>query len=97
MEQYDLLRIERELDSRPSWKVEQGSLVRRIRFRDFAAALGSLLRIGEAAERLGHHPDLSLHYNLLELRVRTHSANAITNLDFELVDAIGALEPFDGS
>jgi 4a-hydroxytetrahydrobiopterin dehydratase len=92
MERYDSAGIESELRSRPHWRLAGGSLVRVIEFPDFRGAMCRVNQVAETAESLGHHPDILLQYNRLELRLRTHSADGITNLDFNLADAIDSLD-----
>lgn len=44
--------------------------------------------IAEIAEELNHHPDLDLRYGALIVRVWTHEAKAVTNLDLEVAQRI---------
>jgi 4a-hydroxytetrahydrobiopterin dehydratase len=62
----------------------KGALEREYRFRDFADALAFVNRVGELAEREGHHPDVEMHWNLVKLRWWTHARDAITERDHEL-------------
>ena len=41
-------------------------------------------RVGELAEREGHHPDVEIHWNEVTLRWWTHAKDAITERDYEL-------------
>lgn len=61
-----------------------GALQSEFRFRDFAEALAFVNRVGELAEREGHHPDVEIHWNLVTLRWWTHARDAITERDYEL-------------
>jgi 4a-hydroxytetrahydrobiopterin dehydratase len=62
----------------------KGALEREYRFQDFAEALAFVNRVGELAEREGHHPDIELHWNRVKLRWWTHARDAITERDHEL-------------
>ena len=54
--------IDRALDGLDGWKREPpDSIVREFEFADFAAAIGFVQRVGEAAEAANHHPDILLH------------------------------------
>jgi 4a-hydroxytetrahydrobiopterin dehydratase len=66
------------------YAVVKGALEREYRFRDFAEALAFVNRVGELAEREGHHPDVELHWNRVKLRWWTHARDAITERDHEL-------------
>jgi 4a-hydroxytetrahydrobiopterin dehydratase len=61
-----------------------GALQREFRFKDFAEALAFVNRVGELAEREGHHPDIEIHWNEVTLRWWTHVADAVTERDHEL-------------
>jgi 4a-hydroxytetrahydrobiopterin dehydratase len=61
-----------------------GALQREFRFEDFAEALDFVNRVGELAEREGHHPDIEIHWNRVQLRWWTHVADAVTDRDYEL-------------
>jgi 4a-hydroxytetrahydrobiopterin dehydratase len=66
------------------WEEVAGALEREFRFRDFAEALAFVVRLGMLAERENHHPDVSLHWNRVNVRWWTHTAQAITERDTEL-------------
>jgi 4a-hydroxytetrahydrobiopterin dehydratase len=63
------------------WEEVAGALQREFRFRDFAAALAFVNRVGAAAEEANHHPDVEIRWNRVVLRWRTHSQDAITERD----------------
>jgi len=45
--------------------------------------------VGEAAERLNHHPDVELRYVNLTLRLTTHDAgNKVTEKDLRLAEEL---------
>lgn len=60
------------------------SIVRDFRFRDFGEAFGFMARVALAAEKLDHHPDWSNVYNRVDVRLNTHDADGLTELDFKL-------------
>lgn len=67
------------------WTEVDGALQREFAFANFAEALAFVNAVGEAAEAADHHPDITMHdYKLVTLRWRTHSAEAITDLDYTL-------------
>jgi 4a-hydroxytetrahydrobiopterin dehydratase len=68
------------------WEEVDGALERRFRFPDFAEALAFVNRVGEAAEATNHHPDVSIHWNEVTLRWRTHAAGAITEQDVRMAE-----------
>ncbi len=87
-------RVARDL---PGWRIEGEELVGRWRFPDFAAALAAAVRVGALAERTDHHPELSLGWGRLSVRLTTHSANALTEKDVDLATKIHlVLQPPNG-
>jgi len=72
----------------PGWHVEGEEIVAAWRFADFAAALAATVRVGALAERADHHPDLTLSWGRLAVRLTTHSAGRLTEKDLDLALAI---------
>jgi len=69
------------------WQIEAGELTKTFKFEDFAAALAFVNRVGERAEKAGHHPDIDIRYNQVRLGLVTHDAGGLTAKDFELAAA----------
>ena len=44
--------------------------------------------VGHLSEAAWHHPDLRVSYAWVEVRLKTHSANGITDKDFSLAAKI---------
>jgi 4a-hydroxytetrahydrobiopterin dehydratase len=81
--------IETRLQSLKGWEgMSLGTsfehLCRNAVFPDFVTALAFVNRLGEVAERLGHHPDLYLGWGKVKISISTHDAGGITEKDFEL-------------
>jgi 4a-hydroxytetrahydrobiopterin dehydratase len=68
----------------PGWQIEAGELVRTFQFKDFVASLAFVNRVGEAAEKAAHHPDIDIRYNRVRLALITHDAGGLTAKDFDL-------------
>jgi 4a-hydroxytetrahydrobiopterin dehydratase len=84
----------RELQAQidPAWKVsDEHHLERSVKVRDFAAALALANRVGEIAEREGHHPDLLVRWGELGVKLFTHKIDGLTESDFVLAAKIDAL------
>lgn len=73
----------------PGWRKLRGELVRVFEFADFPAALRFVNRVGRAAERVQHHPDIDIRWNKVTLRLVTHDAGGLTEKDFALARHIG--------
>lgn len=80
-----------QLRDLPGWELEDGRLVRTVQRADFAAALDLVVRVGEEAESMNHHPDVDLRYDRVRLALWTHVAGGVTQYDVELAHRISAL------
>jgi 4a-hydroxytetrahydrobiopterin dehydratase len=72
------------LPALPEWEINSGELVRTYKFADFVAALDFVNRVGQLAEKAGHHPDIDIRYNKVRLALVTHDAGGLTSKDFDL-------------
>ena len=59
-------------------------LEKEYRFKDFREALDFVNRLGEVAEREGHHPDIFLTWGKVKVTLWTHSVGGLTENDFIL-------------
>lgn len=69
----------------------QDAIARTFRFADFSAALGFVVRVGLAAEKRDHHPDVELGWGRARVVWTTHDQKGVTSLDLELAEASDAL------
>ena len=58
------------------WSEVSDALERTFELASFRHALDFVNRVGELAEREGHHPDIAIHYKQVTLRWWTHTAGA---------------------
>ena len=65
------------------WQVvDEHHLEKEYKFKDFREALDFTNKVGELAEKIGHHPDIYLAWGKVKLTVWTHSAGGLTENDF---------------
>jgi 4a-hydroxytetrahydrobiopterin dehydratase len=76
--------IQAGLAALPAWRREGVRLIREYRFPDFRRGALFLTGAAFAAEALDHHPDWSGVYDRVRIELTTHSARALTPLDFAL-------------
>jgi 4a-hydroxytetrahydrobiopterin dehydratase len=74
-----------------AWARDGTMIVKSWRGRDLAAALSYVNAVGALAEDMDHHPDVAIHWNEVVLRLWTHTAGGVTQLDLELARRIDAL------
>ena len=70
---------------------EQKALRKDFTFNDFQDALEFVNKVGELAEKAGHHPDINLSWGLVRVWLTTHSKHKITDKDHNLAKAIDQL------
>ncbi len=74
----------------PRWEVADGHLRRLFRVQGWKSALLLAGAIGHLAEQAWHHPELRLAWGRVEVRLRTHDPDGITERDFALARRIEA-------
>jgi 4a-hydroxytetrahydrobiopterin dehydratase len=79
------------LSAHEGWARVGEALARSFTFADFSAALGFVVRVGLAAEKRDHHPDIELGWGKARVSWSTHDAKGITALDLELAEMTDAL------
>ncbi len=73
------------------WRVEGKELQQTFKFKDFVQAIAFINKIVEPAEAAGHHPDLAISYNKVNVTLTTHDAGGLTSNDFELAQVISKI------
>jgi len=63
---------------------EGRAIARTFTFRNFSEAFAFMTRAAMAAEKMDHHPDWSNVYKTVAVKLSTHSAGGLTELDFDL-------------
>ena len=84
----------RELAARtPDWSLAAGAtrLTRHFEFRDFVEAMKFVNRVADVAEAEGHHPDIAIHWNEVDLTLWTHKIGGLHENDFILAAKIDRL------
>jgi 4a-hydroxytetrahydrobiopterin dehydratase len=67
-------------------------LTKQRRFADFRAAMAFVNRMAELAEAEQHHPDFTVHYNVVDITLWTHSVGGLSENDFILAAKLDQLE-----
>lgn len=76
----------------PHWSEQSKEIVRTFEFRDFRAALAFVNKVGDLAEKAGHHPDIDIRYNKVRLALTTHDAGGLSTKDFELAAEVDRMQ-----
>ncbi|GFO72266.1 4a-hydroxytetrahydrobiopterin dehydratase [Bathymodiolus japonicus methanotrophic gill symbiont] len=91
---------EAEVNSRlkaelPHWYYENGWIRRKIKTSGWKASLMVVTTVGHLAEKAWHHPDLTVSYAFVIVKLVTHSAKGITDKDFLLAKKIEEVVMWD--
>ncbi len=66
----------------PVWSLREGRLFRSFKFRNFKEAVAIVNSLANIAEEEGHHPDICIHYNRVEVELWTHAIKGLSENDF---------------
>lgn len=75
----------------PEWEHEKNAITRTVEFEEFMDAIDFVNDLAEIAEEAQHHPDIVIRYTKVSLKLTTHDAGGITELDIELAQRIDNL------
>ncbi|MEX0777284.1 MAG: 4a-hydroxytetrahydrobiopterin dehydratase [Phycisphaeraceae bacterium] len=84
---------EQEIESRlrgelPHWELKDGWIRRKYKTGGWQHTMLAVNAIAYIAEAACHHPDLSVSWAELHVKLMTHSAKGVTDKDFELAGMI---------
>lgn len=96
VEVYDKAQVETRLAEHADWTLGEDNMLHAdYTLKNFQQAMMFANAIAHQAETLDHHPDIFIHqWNHVSISTATHSENAITSLDFELISRIDGLPRF---
>jgi 4a-hydroxytetrahydrobiopterin dehydratase len=72
----------------PHWYLENGWIRRKYKTSGWKGTLMVVNTVGHLAEAAWHHPDLTVSYAFVIVKLTTHSAKGLTDKDFELARKI---------
>ncbi|HEU0026208.1 MAG TPA: 4a-hydroxytetrahydrobiopterin dehydratase [Ktedonobacterales bacterium] len=82
--------IAQDLAGLSGWSSDDGALVKTFTFPTFPAGIAFVDRVAVAAEEMGHHPDISISYTRITMRLSTHDEGGVTEKDLALAKRIEA-------
>jgi len=77
-----------KLQTVPGWEFNNDGIEKQFQFKNFKEAMAFMVRVGDAAEAMNHHPEFFNVYNKVKLRLSTHDAGGLTDRDFKLAGEI---------
>lgn len=86
---YSQAEIEARLKAElPFWYYEDGWIRRKYKTSGWKATLMVVNTVGHLAEAAWHHPDLTVSYAFVIVKLVNHAAKGVTDKDFELAKKI---------
>ena len=80
--------IHQGLAKMQGWSYQGKELHKKFTFKSFLPGIEFVNRIAQAAEGAGHHPDITINYNVVGISLSTHSEGGVTQKDFDLASQI---------
>lgn len=88
MASFNSSQISLNLKQIPTWFLVGDKISKVFNFPDFKSALKFVNKVGDIAEKLGHHPDISLSWGKVIISTTSHDVKGLTEKDFILAEKI---------
>ena len=72
----------------PKWSYKDGWIRRKFNTSGWKSTLMVVNTVGHLAEAAWHHPDLTVSYAFVTVKLLNHAAKGVTDKDFELAQKI---------
>ncbi len=80
--------LDKEIKNLRDWRKLDKKLEKNFKFKDFVDAFSFITKIALIAEKMNHHPDIKITYNIVEIELTTHDINGISSKDITLARKI---------
>jgi 4a-hydroxytetrahydrobiopterin dehydratase len=70
------------------WELKDGKIVKSFQFTSFMDAIEFVNEIARIAERLDHHPIITINWKTVKLSLKSFDVDAITKRDIGLAEEI---------
>jgi 4a-hydroxytetrahydrobiopterin dehydratase len=70
------------------WELKDGKIVKSFQFTSFMNAIEFVSEIARVAERLDHHPIITINWRTVKLSLKSFDVDAITKRDISLAKEI---------
>jgi 4a-hydroxytetrahydrobiopterin dehydratase len=89
--------ISKYLEQIFGWETRGEKIHKNFKFKNFVQAMAFINKMAEVAEAEGHHPDFTVHYNIVEVVIWTHAIGGLSENDFILAAKIDGIEKVTGN
>ncbi len=83
--------IEERLGKLGGWSRDGDAITKTFERGDFVGSVKFVDSVVEPAEDMNHHPDLSISWDKVTVKITNHAEGGLTAADFELAGKIDAL------
>jgi 4a-hydroxytetrahydrobiopterin dehydratase len=70
------------------WVIKDKFIEKEFVFKDFNQAFAFMTSVAMVVEQVNHHPNWENVYNKVKIAISTHSADALTEKDYDLAQKI---------
>ncbi len=86
---FDITEIHKYLKKVDGWNVENDKsknyfLIKEFKFKNFLESQNFINKVGEIAEKEGHHPDIWFGWGYAKIKIFTHAIKGLHESDFVL-------------
>ena len=75
-----------------TWEINDNKKIeKKFTFKGFKDAIAFVNKVAEIAESEGHHPDMEISYNVVEIEIWTHAIGGLSVNDFILARKIESI------
>ena len=93
---FDISEIHKYIKQVDGWKVLKDNnqnyfIEKKFKFKNYVTSESFVLKVGQIAEKEGHHPDISFGWGYAKIKISTHAINGLAESDFILAAKIDKL------
>jgi 4a-hydroxytetrahydrobiopterin dehydratase len=74
------------------WELKDGKLVKSFQFSSFMSAIYFVNEVAKVAEKLDHHPIITINWKTVRVSLKSFDADAITRRDIALAKEINDIQ-----
>jgi 4a-hydroxytetrahydrobiopterin dehydratase len=78
--------ITTDLDN--GWELKEGKIVKSFQFSSFIDAIEFVNKVAKVAEKLDHHPIITINWKAVRLSLKSFDVDAVTKRDINLAKEI---------
>ena len=93
---FDINEIHKYLKKVDGWNVKEDGnknyyLIKDFKFKNFLESQEFVIKVGEIAEKEGHHPDIMFGWGYANIKIFTHAIKGLHESDFVLAAKVDKL------